>query len=158
MEDLSNYEKLREDAQKFYKGIGKIFSPAINQEIYFPAESFNHIVFKDNLDIYFQNIEYIIFRCQPSVRLTDKFSPLFVIPPIILNELSYFFYFSYYLLIPVLGIILYRKNLQEFLHFIFGVSFTFYFCYLIYPTLLLPDGHSCFSRLKLSPGPDRLNP
>lgn len=35
MEDLSNYEKLREDSQKFYNKIGKIFSPALNQDIYF---------------------------------------------------------------------------------------------------------------------------
>ena len=46
MEDLSNYKKLREDAQKFYGGIGKIFSPAFNQDVYFNAEGFNHIIFK----------------------------------------------------------------------------------------------------------------
>lgn len=46
MDDISNYEKLREDAQKFYNGIGKIFSPAFKQNIHFPAESFNHIIFK----------------------------------------------------------------------------------------------------------------
>lgn len=46
MEDTSNYEKLREDSQKFYNKIGKIFSPIFNQEIYFSAEGFNHIVFK----------------------------------------------------------------------------------------------------------------
>ena len=46
MEDLSNYEKLRGDAQKFYSGIGKIFSPAFNQDVYFNAEGFNHIIFK----------------------------------------------------------------------------------------------------------------
>ena len=46
MEDISNYEKLKDDAHSFYNGIGKIFSPAFNQEIYFTAEGFNHIVFK----------------------------------------------------------------------------------------------------------------
>ena len=46
MEDLSNYNKLKEDAQKFYNDIGKIFSPALNQNIHFNAEGFNHIVFK----------------------------------------------------------------------------------------------------------------
>jgi hypothetical protein len=39
MENFFNYEKLKGDAQKFYSGIGKIFSPALNQEICFPAES-----------------------------------------------------------------------------------------------------------------------
>ena len=46
MEDLSNYEKLREDAQNFYNSIRKAFSPAFNQEICFNAEGFNHIIFK----------------------------------------------------------------------------------------------------------------
>ncbi|PIP68750.1 hypothetical protein CO033_00335 [Candidatus Nomurabacteria bacterium CG_4_9_14_0_2_um_filter_32_10] len=46
MEDLSNYEKLKEDAQNFYNNIHKVFSPALNQDIYFNSEGFNHIVFK----------------------------------------------------------------------------------------------------------------
>lgn len=46
MEDLSNYHKLREDAQKYYNGIGRVFSPAFDKEVHFTAEGFNHIVFK----------------------------------------------------------------------------------------------------------------
>ncbi|MEK7576266.1 MAG: hypothetical protein AAB482_01090 [Patescibacteria group bacterium] len=46
MEDLSNYEKLREDAQSFYNGIRKVSSPVFKQDIYFTAEGFNHIIFK----------------------------------------------------------------------------------------------------------------
>ncbi len=47
MDDLSNYEKLREDAQKYYNSIRSVFSPAFNQKIYFPSEGFNHIIFKN---------------------------------------------------------------------------------------------------------------
>jgi len=46
MEDLSNYEKLKEDAQNFYKEIGGIRFPALNSFIHFDSEGFNHIVFK----------------------------------------------------------------------------------------------------------------
>ena len=46
MDDLSNYNKLKEDTQKFYNSTGSIFSPAFNQKIYFTSEGFNHIVFK----------------------------------------------------------------------------------------------------------------
>ena len=46
MEDLSNYEKLREDAQKFYSSTRPIMSPALHELVYFNAEGFNHIVFK----------------------------------------------------------------------------------------------------------------
>lgn len=47
MEDLSNYEKLRENAQKFYKETGSIFSPAFSEKVHFNAEGFNHIIFKN---------------------------------------------------------------------------------------------------------------
>ena len=46
MEDLSNYEKLRQDAQKFYSQIGHAFSPVFSQNICFNAEGFNHIILK----------------------------------------------------------------------------------------------------------------
>ena len=46
MEDISNYEKLREDALKFYNDINNVFSPSFNQKVQFNAEGFNHIVFK----------------------------------------------------------------------------------------------------------------
>jgi len=46
MEDLSNYTKIREDAQRLYNSIGRIFSPALNQEVFFSSEAFNHIIFK----------------------------------------------------------------------------------------------------------------
>ena len=46
MEDLSNYDKLHADAQKFYKSIGPIFSPALNEYVHFTAEGLNHIIFK----------------------------------------------------------------------------------------------------------------
>ncbi len=46
MEDLSNYEKLKEDASNYYNSIGKIHSPAFDEYIGFNAEGFNHIVYK----------------------------------------------------------------------------------------------------------------
>ena len=46
MEDLSNYEKLKEDAQKFYNSIGNVFSPVFQNNIFFNSEGFNHIIFK----------------------------------------------------------------------------------------------------------------
>lgn len=46
MEDLSNYEKLRDDAQEYYNSIGKVLCPIFKAHVFFPSESFNHIVFK----------------------------------------------------------------------------------------------------------------
>jgi hypothetical protein len=46
MEDLSNYDKLREDAQKLYMTTRPVHSPALGEYVYFTAEGFNHIIFK----------------------------------------------------------------------------------------------------------------
>lgn len=86
----------------------------------------NHVFFKENLDPFFQNVEFAIFKSQPSIWLAEKFNYVW------LKESLHFFYFSYYLLVPIFGFMLYRKDLEEFCRFIFVTSFTFYFCYLIY--------------------------
>ncbi|MFA6924781.1 MAG: hypothetical protein WC223_11080 [Bacteroidales bacterium] len=46
MNDLSNYEKLKEDTHKFYNEMRGIQSPALNECVYFNSEGFNHIIFK----------------------------------------------------------------------------------------------------------------
>lgn len=46
MEDLSNYEKLKETAQSMYNSTRPILCPALNENVYFNAEGFNHIIFK----------------------------------------------------------------------------------------------------------------
>ena len=46
MEELTNYHTLRENAQNFYNGVRPVFSPALNEQVYFTAEGFNHLIFK----------------------------------------------------------------------------------------------------------------
>jgi len=46
MEDVSNYNKIREDVQKFYGNTRPILCPALNEQVHFTAEGFNHIIFK----------------------------------------------------------------------------------------------------------------
>ncbi len=47
MQDISNYDKIREDAHNFYQTIGAIHCPALNNELVrFTAEGFNHLIFK----------------------------------------------------------------------------------------------------------------
>jgi hypothetical protein len=46
MQDLSNYQNLRESAQDFYNNINSVFSLALKEKITFSAKGFNHIVFK----------------------------------------------------------------------------------------------------------------
>lgn len=65
MEDLSNYEKLRGDTQKFYGSIGRIFSPAFREEIHFPAESFNHLIFKGSRSEREKSSQILRFKLLP---------------------------------------------------------------------------------------------
>lgn len=47
MQDISNYCKIKENADSFYKKIGRINCPAFNNEaVYFNSEGFNHLIFK----------------------------------------------------------------------------------------------------------------
>lgn len=47
MQDISNYEKIKENAENFYKKIGRINCPAFNNEaVYFNSEGFNHLIYK----------------------------------------------------------------------------------------------------------------
>jgi membrane-associated phospholipid phosphatase len=102
------------------------YPPVLYTFLYEETGCLNHIIYKNNLDVFFQNIEYSVFRSQPSVWLSEKF------PYVWLKEFFHYSYFSYYLLIPILGLILYFKDIKKYQHFIFVTSFTFYFCYLIY--------------------------
>ena len=65
MEDLSNYEKLKGDATKFYNAVGKIFSPALDREIHFNAEGFNHIIFKGSRSEREKSSQVLRFKLLP---------------------------------------------------------------------------------------------
>jgi len=73
MEDLSNYEKLREDAQRFYSEISSIFSPVFKEKIYFPSESFNHIIFKSSRTERDKSSQILRFKLLPlAVKLLKE--------------------------------------------------------------------------------------
>jgi membrane-associated phospholipid phosphatase len=81
-----------------------------------------------------------IFGCQPSILLMQKF------PLLLVSEILYAAYFSYYLMIGGVGLILYLGNRERFFHYVSVVSFVFYICYLIY--IFLPIiGPPIFFRL-----------
>jgi membrane-associated phospholipid phosphatase len=70
--------------------------------------------------------EQALFRCQPSLVLMQKF------PFLLLSELLYAAYFSYYIMIGGVGFALYLKNGRQFFHYVSVVSFVFYICYAIF--------------------------
>lgn len=65
MEDLSNYEKLREDARKFYISTRPVDSPALGEYVYFTAEGFNHIIFKGSRSERERSSQILRFKLLP---------------------------------------------------------------------------------------------
>jgi len=47
MHDISNYRKIKENAENFYKKISRLNCPAFNNEtVYFNSEGFHHLIYK----------------------------------------------------------------------------------------------------------------
>ncbi len=67
-----------------------------------------------------------LFGCQPSLVFMRK------LPYLLVSELFYAAYFSYYVMIGGIGLILYLQNRRHFFHYISVMSFVFYICYLIF--------------------------
>jgi membrane-associated phospholipid phosphatase len=92
--------------------------------------SLNRMFFKEYLDPMVAQWEQQIFGCQPSVLFMEK------LPWLLLSELFYLSYFSYYVMIAGVGIALFVRDRRQFFHYVSVVSFLFYICYLIY--IILP--------------------
>ncbi|MEY4440854.1 MAG: hypothetical protein RLY49_480 [Candidatus Parcubacteria bacterium] len=68
MDDISNYEKLRNDSQKYYSSIGRIRSPALKEFISFKSEGFNHIIYKNSNNQREQNFQMLRFKLLPLAK------------------------------------------------------------------------------------------
>ena len=72
MEDVSNYEKLRDYAHKFYLSIRPILSPAFDEHVHFTAEGFNHIIFKGSRSERERSSQILRFKLLPkAVKLVE---------------------------------------------------------------------------------------
>lgn len=90
----------------------------------------NRMFFPGYLDELAIRADEVLFGCQPGAILMRN------LPWMWLSELLYASYFSYYLMIAGVGIVLFLRSRQQFFHYILVVSFVFYVCYLIY--IILP--------------------
>jgi hypothetical protein len=73
MEDVSSYEKLKGNAQKFYSEIHSVFSPAFNEKVYFSSEGFNHIIFKNPRNEREKSSQILRFKLLPlAAKLIEK--------------------------------------------------------------------------------------
>ncbi len=94
--------------------------------LYYQTGLINRVVFPDFLDAYFMALDAKIFGTFPGFILYGDGGNA------LLDEFFHFFYFSYYLIIPVTGFVLYRRDKKLFEEYVFQVSLLFYLCYLIY--------------------------
>jgi membrane-associated phospholipid phosphatase len=104
--------------------------------------SLNRMFFKDYLDPVVALWEQHLFGCQPSVLFMEK------LPWLIVSELFYICYFSYYVMIAGVGLALFLRNRRQFFHYVSVVSFLFYVCYLIYIVLPVIGSRAFFRQVE----------
>jgi membrane-associated phospholipid phosphatase len=98
--------------------------------LYYQTGLINRVVVPEFLDGFFMNLDVRIFGQFPALFFRGKHGNPF------LDEFFHFFYFSYFLVIPLTGILLFRKDVKLFEKAIFQFSSLLYVCYLIY--IILP--------------------
>lgn len=77
-------------------------------------------------DAHFLRLEQKLFGMQPGLELILR------LPSRWIAEILYASYFSYYLMIAGIGVVLLLRDRRQFTHFVSVVSFVFYVCYTIY--------------------------
>lgn len=98
--------------------------------LYYQTGLINRVVVPQFLDGFFMNLDVRIFGEFPAFFLRGKQGNA------LLDEFFHFFYFSYYLIIPLTGILLFRKDVKLFESFVSQLSSLLYLCFFIY--ILLP--------------------
>lgn len=96
---------------------------------YYQTGLINRVIVPQFIDGFFMNLDVRIFGKFPGFFLSGKHGNAF------LDEFFHFFYFSYYLIIPLTGILLYCKDAKLFESFVFQLSSLFYLCFFIYISL-----------------------
>jgi len=82
--------------------------------------------FQEHFDPAFLALEQRIFGFQPSLAFMQK------LPYLCVSETLYFSYFSYYVMIPGIGLALYMKDRETAVRYVTVVSLVFYCCYITY--------------------------
>lgn len=96
---------------------------------YAQAGWLNRMFFKEYMDSLTIRWDEALFGFQPSILFMQK------LPYLAVSELFYAAYFSYYLMIFGIGLALYRRDRNQFFHYLSVISFVFYICYACYIVL-----------------------
>ncbi|HEY5913412.1 MAG TPA: phosphatase PAP2 family protein [Verrucomicrobiae bacterium] len=90
----------------------------------------NRMFFQEFMDPDIIRWEQALLGCQPSTLFMQK------LPYLVVSELFYASYFSYYVMIAGVGVALYLRERRQFFHYVSVISFVFYICYTTY--IILP--------------------
>jgi membrane-associated phospholipid phosphatase len=93
---------------------------------YMQSEFLNLTFVTQYLDGFFIRLEENLFGLQPSIHFMEA------LPYPAVSEFFYMSYFSYYLMVIGVGITLYLRSEEQFVHYISVISIMFYICYLLY--------------------------
>ncbi|MBU1091745.1 hypothetical protein KKA27_02705 [Patescibacteria group bacterium] len=75
MQDISNYDKIREDTHNFYQKIRAVRCPVLNNElVHFNAEGFNHLIYKGKRRERNKNNQITKFKLLPKARTIIEIS------------------------------------------------------------------------------------
>ena len=125
--ETGTHDALRAASGPAFLGAVSLWYPLILYGcLYYQTGLINTVVVPGFVDSYFLNLDVRIFGEFPGFVLSRMPGNAFF------DEFFHFFYFSYYLIIPLTGILLYRKNIQLFDRYMFELSSLFYVCYVIY--------------------------
>ena len=94
--------------------------------LYRETGSLNRLLETGYLDAHLLRWDLAMFGGLPSVSFMER------LPYLLVSELLYASYFSYYFMIPGVGIALFLRQRARFQHYIAVLSFIFYVCYLFY--------------------------
>jgi membrane-associated phospholipid phosphatase len=86
----------------------------------------NRMFFTDYLDPVMRRWDQALFGSQPGLVLMPQ------MPWLLLSELLFAAYFSYYVMIGGIGLALFLRDRRQFFHYVSVVSFVFYVCYFLY--------------------------
>jgi len=94
--------------------------------LYRETGSLNHLLETGYLDAHLLRWDLRMFGGLPSASFMVR------LPYLPVSELFYASYFSYYIMIPAVGIALFIRQRVQFQHYLTVMSFVFYVCYLTY--------------------------
>ncbi len=93
---------------------------------YVETHSLDSLFVPQPMDGVFIAFDYGLFGCHPSREFMLR------LPYLPVSELMYFAYFTYYIMVPGVGLALYARDRRRFFEYITVISFVFYACYATY--------------------------